>query len=101
HITAHDAVNHVHACDNAPEDSIAAVKVRLRAVRDEPLRAASVFAGQGHPDRATLIRNFVNLAANLVARLTVAVAARVAALNHEVGHDAMKGDVIKIAVARK
>src|SRR5947209_2487820 len=100
-ITARDAINNVHARGYATEDSVAAIKVWLRAVRDEPLRAAGVFARKCHADCAPVIRDFVNLATNLVARTTVSVAARVAALYDEVRNDAMKRDVVEVAAACK
>ena len=37
HVTAHDIVYHVHATNHISKHSIAAVQVRLRRVRDEPL----------------------------------------------------------------
>src|SRR5436190_1181320 len=48
-IAADDIVHHIHAANHAAKDSIAAVEVRLRRMRHKPLRAAGVFAGQGHP----------------------------------------------------
>src|ERR1044071_5955476 len=75
-VAARDAVYHVHALDDAAEDRVAAVEVRLRRVRDEPLRPARVLARQSHPDRAPSVRHHVDLAAYLVAGAAVAVAAR-------------------------
>src|SRR5205085_1107421 len=54
-VAARYLVNYVHAVCDSTEDCVAAVKMRLRRVSDEPLRAASVFAGQGHADRAALV----------------------------------------------
>src|SRR5207253_878113 len=90
-VAARYLVNDVHAFAHAPEDCVAAVQMRLRRVCDEPLRAACVLAGQSHADRAALVRQFVYLAANLVARAAVSVAARVAALYDKVRNDTMKG----------
>jgi hypothetical protein len=59
-------------------------------MRDEPLRTARILAGQSHADCTAIANRFVYLATNLIARPAVAVAARVAALNNEVRHDAMK-----------
>ena len=37
------------------EDGVAAVEVGLRSVGDKPLRAAGVFAGEGHADGAAAV----------------------------------------------
>src|SRR5437868_150732 len=91
-VAAGDAIHCLHALRDATEDGVAAVEVRLWRVRNEPLRAAGVFARQGHADRAAVVGHFVDLAANLIAGAAVAVAAWVAALDDEVGHDAVERD---------
>src|SRR5829696_7150299 len=62
-VAAHDAVDDVHPLDDAAEDRVAAVEVRLRRVRDEPLRPARVLARERHPDRAAAVGRLVDLAA--------------------------------------
>src|SRR5215467_13000820 len=70
-------------------------------MRNEKLAAAGVFARQSHPDRAADVRPGVNLAADLITGATFAVTARITALNDEIRHDAMEGQVIEEAFARE
>src|SRR5918997_3449081 len=100
-VAACDEVDDFEALRDAAEDGVAAVEVRLRRVRDEPLRAARVLDRERHPDRAALVRDGVDLAAYLVAGAAVAVAARVAALDDEVRDDAVERDVVEVVAARE
>jgi hypothetical protein len=96
-IAAHEIIYDFHIrFVHAPENRVAAVEMRLRRMRDEPLRAARVFARQRHSDRAALVRHHIYLAANLPARTAVAVAARVAVLHHEIRHDAVNRQTVEI-----
>ena len=84
------------------EHRVLAVKVRRFNVRDEKLAAVGVGAGVGHRKRADAVS--VGIASGFVAK-TIAGASRagsgwVAALNHKVGNDAMKGHAVVKAVAR-
>ena len=59
-------------------------------MRDEELTAAGVAPEiERHADRAAQVGALVELVANRVAGPALAVAARIAGLNHEVGHDAV------------
>ena len=83
------------------ENRVAAIEMRLRRVRYEPLRAARVFARQSHPDRGAFIRNLVDFAANLIARPAVLIAARIAGLNYKVGHDARNRLSVEVTSLRE
>ena len=75
--------------------------MRLRRMRHEPLRAAGIFSRKRHADRAALIRRFVYLATNLIARAAVAIAARIAILNNKVGNDAMDCEAVEVTSLRE
>src|SRR5438270_7325454 len=113
----HDVVllnllHHVDTLDDLAEDRVDAVQVPAVCVveHDEELAATGVFAGVGHGERADLVRARIagRLALDLVARTAGADTRitgrkisriRVAALNDEVGHDAVElHDVIEAAV---
>ena len=70
--------------------------MRLGRMGDKPLRAAGVFAGEGHADGAAFVRDHVDLAADRPAGAAVAVAARVAVLHDEVRHDAMHFEAVEV-----
>ena len=70
--------------------------MRLRRMRDEPLRAAGVFPRQSHADGAAIIRHHVYLAADRPPRAAVAVASGIAVLHYEIRHDAMNLNAIEI-----
>ena len=78
----------VHPVEHTAEDRVAAVEVRLRRVGDEELRAAGVGPGEGHAHRAARVLLQIDLVADRVAGAAVHVVARIAALDHEVRHDA-------------
>ena len=71
------------------------VEVRLRRVRDEELAAAGVRPVERHADGSAQVGPLVELVANRVAGSAFAVAARIAGLDHEVGHHAMEGQPSK------
>src|SRR5688572_12746372 len=64
-------------------------------MRDEELAAAGVFPVERHADGAAQVRTLVDLVANREAGAAFAVAAWIAALDHEVGHDAMEGEAVE------
>src|SRR6185503_6369497 len=96
HVATYDSIDNIHSCHHASENRVPAVKMWLRRVRDEPLRATSVFAGECHSQRGAIVHQLIDLAANRVSRTPITVAPRVAALDHEVWHNSMKRDVAKI-----
>src|SRR6185369_12849937 len=75
--------------------------MRLWRVRHKPLRAARVFAGQGHSHRRSFERGFVYLTTNLIARPTILIAARVTGLDHKIRHNARNSLPVEKAFARK
>src|SRR5262245_16382522 len=101
HVAARDAVDDLHSGDDLPEDGVTAVQMRLRRMRDEKLAAAGVLARKSHPDRAASVRPGVDLAADLIAGAAFAVAARVAPLNDEIRHDAVKIEAVEEALSRE
>src|SRR5215813_9909134 len=101
HVAARDAIDDLHSDDDLPEDSVTAVQMRLRRVRDEKLAAAGVLARESHSDRAANVRPGVDLAADLITGAAFAVAARVASLNDEIRHDAVKSEAVEETLARE
>src|SRR6266436_2269927 len=67
----------------------------------EPLRAASVFAGERHSDCGAIKGHFIDLAANLITGPAVLIAAGITGLNHKVRHDPWNSLAIKITLARQ
>lgn len=76
-----------------------AVEPRGGDVGDEELAAVRARAGVGHGEDAgfAVAEGFVELVRELVAGTAGAVAARIAALDHEVGDDAVKGQAVVVA----
>src|SRR5215510_3793199 len=101
HVAACDAIDDLQSADDLPEDGVTAVQMWLRRMRDEKLAAAGVLAREGHPDRAANVRPGIDLAADLIAGAAFAVAARVASLNDEIRHDAVKSHAVEKASARE
>src|SRR5262245_43798209 len=101
HVAARDAINDLHSADDPPEDGVAAAQMRLRRVRDEKLAAAGILARKSHPDSAAGVRPGVDLTADLIAGAPLAVAARVASLNDEIRHDAVKSNAVEETSARE
>src|SRR2546422_8102926 len=75
--------------------------MRLWRMGYEPLRAARVFARQGHAHGRAVVRNFVNLAANLITRPAVGIATRITRLNHKVRYHARNRLAVKEPFARQ
>src|SRR5262249_10518510 len=94
-VAARDAIDYFHTVDDLPEDGVAAVQMRLWRMRDEELAAAGVLAREGHSDRAASVRPGVDLTAELITGAALAVASRVAPLDDEIRHDAMKSQVVE------
>ena len=84
-----------------PKNCVATIEMRLRRMRDEPLRATRVFARQSHPDRAPFVRNFVNLATDLITGAAVGIPTGIARLNYEVRNDAWNRLSVKEPFLRK
>ena len=59
-------------------------------MRDEELATTSIFPVERHPDRATEIGMLVEFVSYGIAWSSLAVAARVSALDDEVWHDAVE-----------
>src|SRR6266545_3105000 len=100
-VAARDAVDDRQSADDLPEDGVTALQMRLRGVCDEKLAAAGVLARKSHPDRAASVRSGVDLAADLIAGAAFAVATRIASLNDEIRHDAVKSEAVEEALARE
>src|ERR1041385_6478 len=100
-IAAGNLIHDVHAANDSSENGVTSVEMRLRRMSDEPLRAASVFAGQRHPHGGALKRHFIYLAANCVARPAILIAARVACLYDKIGHDARNRLTVEITLFRQ
>ena len=94
-----DGVDRGQALGDGAEDAVFAVEPRRGDVGDEKLAAIGAGAGVGHGEDAGLgvTEGFVELVCELVAGPAGAVAARIAALDHEVGDDAVKGQAVVVA----
>src|SRR5687767_3764259 len=95
-VAAYDFIDYIHAQHDATKNCVTSVEVRLRRMCYEPLRAARVFARKRHAYRCPVIEQLIDLTANLMSGSAIAVAARVAILNHKVRHYAVNSDVAVI-----
>src|SRR5690348_1537026 len=75
--------------------------MRLRRVGDEELAAARVGAVERDANGAAEKRPFAELVPQRKARAAGAVAARIAALNDEIGHDAVKTEAVEEILLRE
>ena len=98
-----DAVDDVHPARHAPEDRVLAVEVRLGLERDEELAPVRVGARVRHREDAALVavRVPLRLVLEPVAWAASAGARRVAALEHEVGDDAVENRAVVEVVVRE
>src|SRR3954466_5619662 len=101
HVALAQLLDHFHAPDHLAEDGVPSLEMRLRTIRDEVLAAAGLLSVERHAHRAAQVRPLVELVAERVARPAFAVAARIAVLQHEPGHDAMNAEPIEKAFARE
>lgn len=104
-IAGANIVYHVETLHHAAETGVNAVEMlRILAVMaDEELRTAGIPAAMRHRQHAAVVILALGrgLALNGVTRSSRAVAARTAALNHEIGYDAVKRQsVIKMALGQ-
>ena len=98
-ITAFDGVDDVLAFGRFSEDGVFSVEVRGGAMGDEELGSVGVGSGVGHGEDAGLVVTTVGLALalELVAGASGAGASGAAALDHEVGDDAVKFQAVVVA----
>src|SRR6266436_494388 len=101
HVAARNVIDCLHSRNNIAENSVTAVKMRLRRMRDEPLRAAGIFSRERHANRAAFVRHLVYLATNLIAGAAIAITARIAILHNEVRDDTMHCDAVEIIALRE
>src|SRR5688500_19064958 len=80
-ISLNDAVEHVATLAQPTKHSIPAVEMGLRSVRDEPLAAACIGAGERHPERAPLVAMRVQLVPHRIPGTAISVAARITRMN--------------------
>src|SRR5438067_1684836 len=73
------------------------IEVRLRRMGQEILTAAGVGAGERHSESAALVPMAIHLVTNCVSRTTIAVAARIAVLDHEIRNDTMEARIAVVA----
>ena len=89
-----DLVDHVEPFDHAAETGVHAVQVRrIRAVHaDEKLRSAGVLAAMRHRQYAPVVILFARrcLALDRIARTAGSGSLRTAALDHEIGNNAVE-----------
>ena len=103
-----DLIDHVHALNDAAEDSVLAVEKRRLGEANVELAAAGfalrvdLIALARHRERtAQMFLGRADLGGNRVARSAHPVTLRVAALNHEARLDAMERQVVVEAVLRE
>src|SRR5439155_4407858 len=68
--------------------------MRLRCMCDKELAAACILSGKRHSNCSCLVFAEIDLVANLVTRPSVLIAARVAALNDEVGNHSYEREAV-------
>src|SRR4029450_5246336 len=84
HIPLLNAIDHVHARDDAAEDGVLGVELGLWRDRDEVLAAAGVTPGvERHADGSAQVGTLAELVADRVTRSAFAVAAWIAGLGDE------------------
>src|SRR4051812_14892048 len=97
-----DLVGDVQPGRDSPEDGVLAVEPRTCFRRDdEELAPVRVRPGVRHCERAAVDPVLVELVLELVAGPAAAGPRRVAALDHEVGNDAVEDQAVVEAVARE
>src|SRR5437588_10897459 len=97
-----DRCDHVHAVAHRAEDGVLTVQPGgRRGGDDEELGAVGIGAGVGHGQRPPLDAVLVDLVLERVARTAGAGALGAAALDHEVGDDAVEGEPVVEALARQ
>lgn len=91
-----DAVHHILSTDNFAENCVMAIQMRLWRVGDEELRTVGSRAGVGHGKRSRFVA--IGIAFEFIGKLISWTAGSgsgwVAALDHEVGNDAVKYDAV-------
>ena len=96
-IALHYAIKDVEAGDETSEHRVMAIEVRLRRVGQEILAAAGVGTRESHPEGSPLVPMAVHLISNRVTGTAVAVIARIAVLNDEIGNHPMEARVPVVA----
>src|SRR5262245_538389 len=97
-IAARNLIDDFHAANDAPKYGVATIEMRLRRMRNEPLRTTRVFSRQRHADSRPLVRHFINLATNCIARSAILITARVARLHDKIRHDARNRLAIEVTL---
>src|SRR5690606_8091856 len=93
HHPGHDVV----AANHPAEYRVAAIEMRLRGERDEPLRAAGIRTRQGHAEDTGLVAVPIDLVTNRPTRSPFTRAGRVAILDHEIGDDPVPPAIVEVA----
>ena len=102
HVADLGRLRDVHALDHVAEEVVARRELARAVVdADEELRAVRVGAGVRHRDRAERVLALHRLVGELVAGAAAAAALGAAALDHELGHDAVEREAVVVAVARE
>src|SRR5882724_12292613 len=91
-----DLVGDVLAFHDFTEDGVAVIEVRSGSNGDEKLAAVGIGSGVGHREFAGLgmLQRSVKFVGEFVAWAAHAGAVRAAALNHEIGNDAVKNQAV-------
>lgn len=100
-VSALDGIDDVLAAGDFTEDGVFAVEVGSGEVGDEELGAVGVRSGVGHGEDAGFVVLAVGFAfaLELVAGVTGAGAEGAAALDHEIGDDAVEGEAVVVSAA--
>src|SRR6185295_16761186 len=90
HVALENPIDDVDAVEDLAEDGVDVVEARVVDQVDEDLRVAGVVSARRDADRAADVRPRADLVAHEARVADVLVGAGAAALNHEVGNDAVE-----------
>src|SRR5512141_993116 len=96
-ITLNDCVERRITADDAADNRVVTVEMRLRRRCDEILAAARVGTRECHAERAALISSWIHLIANSITGTAVSVVAWIAVLRNEVRNDTMEASAAIIS----
>src|SRR4051812_32394491 len=98
-ITLNNPVENVESFDDASENCVVTVEVRLGRMRDEILTPARIRTGESHPDCSSLVTATIHLVAYRIPRTAIAIITRIAILCDEIRDHPMKASVAIVAGA--
>src|SRR5690606_3013631 len=94
-VILHDGVGDFGAGDHATECGISPIEMGLRGMGDEELAPAGIGSRERHPESSPQIPDPVDLVADCKARAALPIPAWIAALEDEVGDDAVPAGAVE------